>query len=269
MDKMNFKYLYGPVYSWRLGHSLGIDPISTKEKICNFDCIYCQLGKTSRFTEERKIFIPTDELIKEIKSLPPAQIDYFTFSGRGEPTLAQNLGDMIRALRKVRKEKIAVITNSSLMHNRKVRDDLLLADFVLAKLDACSEETFKSVDRAVHTARFDLMVDGIKDFKTLFRGKLALQIMLIDQNKKFADKIAAVARTINAQEVELNTPLRPSLARPLSKNELYALRDVHFKNLPVVTVYDKPAVNIASFNERDTMRRHGNFRNKTTKEDYL
>ncbi len=83
-----YKYIYGPVFSWRLGRSLGIDPISKEKKICTFDCLYCQLGKTDRLTNIRSMFVPTVEIIKEIRKIPPLKIDYLTFSGRGEPTLA-------------------------------------------------------------------------------------------------------------------------------------------------------------------------------------
>ncbi len=259
MEK-NYKYLYGPVYSWRLGVSLGIDPISTKSKTCNFDCIYCQLGKTVQWENERKVFVKTQDFIKEIKTLPASlTIDHFTFSGRGEPTLAKNLGEMIDALRKVRKEKIAVITNSSLMYNHSVRSDLLKADFVLAKLDACSRETFESVNKTMEGANFPVIVDGIKDFRSLFRGKLALQIMFMKENKSYAHQIARVVYDIDPDEVELNTPLRPSAVKPLSKKELHELKS-YFQGLPVVSVYDVERKSIEPLNEEETMKRHGNFK---------
>ena len=126
-----FKYLYGPVSSWRLGSSLGIDPISTTGKICSFDCLYCQLGSGAAYTRKRRLYVPTEEIIKEIEQLPKdLAIDYFTFSGRGEPTLALNIGEIIRKLRTIRKEKIAVITNASLMDKISLRRELALADFV-------------------------------------------------------------------------------------------------------------------------------------------
>src|SRR3989338_1906861 len=130
-----YQHIYGPVYSWRLGMSLGIDPISIDKKICNFDCVYCQLGRTKEFTEERKIFIPTNDILREVQILPYIPIDHLTLSGRGEPTLAKNLGAMILGLRETSDEKIAVITNSSLLHRDDVQADLLLADYVIAKLD--------------------------------------------------------------------------------------------------------------------------------------
>ena len=110
MDAKSFKYVYGPVSSWRLGCSLGIDPVSKGRKICSFDCIYCQVGKTGLLIDERHRFINCEDIIKELDSLPPLEIDYITFSGAGEPTLASNLGEMIRGIKKIRQEKIAVIT---------------------------------------------------------------------------------------------------------------------------------------------------------------
>jgi len=257
--KKNYKYLYGPVSSWRLGISLGIDPISTKGKTCNFDCIYCQLGKTTHLGNERKVFVPTEELLQEIKSLPTdLPIDHLTFSGRGEPTLAKNLGEMIRELKKIRKEKIAVITNSSLMYDREVRDDLLSADFVLAKLDACSQDTFETIDRAIEGMRLDFILDGIKDFRSFFRGKLALQIMFMEENKKYAEKIASIAKTIGPDEVELSTPIRPSAVKPLSPKELSILKE-YFKGLSLITVYDKTTEATEPFDTKRTIQRHGHY----------
>ena len=61
---MAFKYIYGPVYSWRLGSSLGIDLLSQEEKVCNFDCIYCQLGATKEMTAQRKIYASVEKLVQ-------------------------------------------------------------------------------------------------------------------------------------------------------------------------------------------------------------
>ena len=187
MRKKDYKYIYGPVPSWRLGSSLGIDPISDKDKICTFDCIYCQLGKTYKFTAERKVYIPADKIIDEINSLPEIKIDYITFSGAGEPTLAANLGKMIESVRLLRKEKIAVITNSSLMNRPDVRNDLMLSDFVLAKLDSCSQKTLDLINRPMKQITFNSILDGIKQFKLSYKGKFALQIMFVEKNEKYAE----------------------------------------------------------------------------------
>jgi len=259
MDK-KFKYIYGPVFSWRLGSSLGIDPISTQDKICNFDCVYCQLGQTTHFSNDRKVYVQTREIIDEVNSFPKdSQIDFITFSGRGEPTLAKNLGEMIKALKETRQEKIAVITNSSLMHREDVQEDLSLADVVLAKLDACSKEMLFSLNKAVDEIDFESIVQGIKLFKKSFAGKLCLQIMFVENNLKYAKRIADIAREISPDEVEINTPLRPSATRALTRDELQEVKK-YFKELNFTFVYDVKPQEISPIDEEDTVNRHGQFR---------
>lgn len=161
MVKRDYNYIYGPVSSWRLGSSLGIDLISRKDKICPFDCIYCQLGRTKVFSKKRIEYVSAAKIIDEIESLPLLEIDYITFSGVGEPTLAKNLGQMIKAVKKIRKEKIAILTNSSLMDREDVQMDLSLADFVVAKIDASSQDSLVKVNRPMKTIRFDVIVEAI------------------------------------------------------------------------------------------------------------
>src|SRR3989338_4888612 len=191
-SKKQFKYIYGPVYSWRLGLSLGIDPLTDKRKICNFDCPYCQLGRTAKFYTQREDFVPVETILAEIKALPPMEIDCYTFSGRGEPTLAKNLGAMVRAVRAATDGKIAVITNAGLIDRPDVREDLFLADWVLAKLDAADQASFQTVDIPAKGVEFQRIVKGIKDFKKKFKGKLALQVMFVAENKHCAPQIAGI-----------------------------------------------------------------------------
>ena len=236
--------------------SVGIDPLSAKSKICNFDCVYCQLGKTAHFVTERKEFISVRDLMREVAAFNSEQIDHWTFSGRGEPTLAKNLGEMIKALRDIRDEKIAVITNASLMHRRDVQKDLSLADCVLAKLDASSQKSFETVGQTPQEMKLASIVEGIWEFRQSFKGKLALQIMFIEQNKKYASSIAQIARDIHPDEVQLNTPLRACAVKPLSVDEMNEIR-VCFQGLPTVSVYDKEIKNIGSMNLETTVARHG------------
>jgi len=239
MTGMRSKYVYGPVSSWRLGRSLGIDPVYTpgSGKACSFDCEYCQAGKTRFLTNKRKIFIPTRNILEEIKSLPPLKIDYITFSGRGEPTLARNLGAMIKGIKKVRKEKIAVLTNSTLLGRKSVRRDLAEADFVVAKLDAHSEKLLKGIDSPARTVKLKNIVKGIKTFKAGFRGKFAVQLMFTSKNKKYAENIAALVRKIKPDVIYINTPLRPSKVKPLPKKALKKIKNI-FKTMNPITVYE-------------------------------
>ncbi len=254
----NFKYLYGPVYSWRLGRSLGVDPLSAVEKICNMNCVYCQLGKTDQLTSERKIYIPTQEIIDEIQQIPLHFVDYITFSGRGEPTLAKNLGEMIHGIKALRHEQAAVITNSSLMALEQVRADLMEADFVLAKLDVSTQLNFNQINRG-ETLDLNEIIGGIMSFRADFKGKLALQVMLIDENIDTIQDIASLAKSLHPDEVQLNTPLRPNGSKPLARWQLEKAKGF-FKDMRVVTVFDAPPKKYTPMDEPATLSRHGNYR---------
>ncbi len=252
-----FQYIYGPVPSWRLGSSLGIDLLSQKEKICSYDCVYCQLGKTKTFSVTRQLYIPGDKVLKELEGFPtdPA-IDYITLSGRGEPTLAINLGEVIDALRGVRQESIAVITNASLMSRQDVRGDLARADLVIAKLDACSPELFVKVNRPSHELRFDAILEGIKEFRKHFRGKLALQAMFMKENERLAHEIAAIAKEILPDEVQINTPLRPCGIGPLGEKTVREIRS-YFTGLNPISVYESRKKPVKPVSDADTLKRRG------------
>lgn len=261
MEQPQYKYIYGPVSSWRLGRSLGIDPISSFQKTCTFDCVYCQAGRTEVFSSARKVFIPTDALVHELRSLPDIAIDYITFAGHGEPTLAKNLGEMIRAIKMVRKEKIAVITNASLIHREDVVKDLLLADLVEAKLDACSAESFKTVNRPMPEIRLDDIVEGLKAFRKAYKGHLTLQVMFVASNKACAAAIAKIAHQIGPDEVEVNTPLRACAVKPLSIEDMEEIaaifRGICGDGIKVRSVYEVKREKIQPFSQASTERRRG------------
>jgi len=261
MSKSGYRYIYGPVSSWRLGRSLGVDPISAKEKICTFDCVYCQLGRTKMFSSERREFVRIKDVIHEIQTLPLPSIDYITFSGAGEPTLAKNLGSMIKAVKKIKKEKVAVITNASLMDRRDVQQDLSLADFVLAKLDADSEESFQTINRPMPGMSFRTVVAAVKGFRSFYKGRLALQIMFTSLNEKCAKQIALLARDIHPDEIEINTPLRPCGAESLSETILngieHEFRDICGGNISIVNVYSTEKKKVVPISGPDTLRRRG------------
>ncbi len=247
------KYIYGPVPSWRLGKSLGVDLISA-EKTCSFDCIYCQLGKTVRHIIKRQLFVPISEIVKELESLPDLAIDFITLSGTGEPTLAANLGEVILEIKKRFKNRVAVLTNSSLMHDPQVRKELGLADLVVAKLDAPNEEIFKKVNQPANGITLNLVINGIKRFNEEYPGKLALQIMFVPQNKDYAGDLATLAKEINPVEVEVNTPMRPCSVKPLLPEELAGIKEL-FKPLKVYSVYDVKRPETKPMDEIETRKR--------------
>ena len=247
------RYIYGPVPSWRLGRSLGVDLISG-EKNCTFDCIYCQLGKTVRHIIKRGIFVPTSGIIRELESLPALELDYITLSGRGEPTLAANLGEVITEIKKRFERPVAVLTNSSLMHEEQVRKELSLADLVVAKLDAPNEKLFQIINQPTNGITLSLIINGIKSFHEEYPGKLALQVMFIPQNKDYATDLANLAKIINPVEVEVNTPLRPCPIKPLPPEELTKIKEL-FKPLKVYSVYDVKRPETRPMDEKETEKR--------------
>jgi wyosine [tRNA(Phe)-imidazoG37] synthetase (radical SAM superfamily) len=261
MEQPKFKYIYGPVSSWRLGRSLGIDPISSFQKTCTFDCVYCQSGRTEVFSDRREIFVPTEALIRELNSLPEVSVDYVTFAGHGEPTLAKNLGGMIRAVKMIRKEKVAVITNSSLIDRKDVVEDLLLADLVEAKLDAFSPESFQVINRPMPEILWEDMVEGLKTFRRVFKGYLTLQVMFLASNKACAAAIAQIAHQIAPNEIEINTPLRACAVKPLSIEEIGEItaifRGICGAESKVRNVYEVKREKIQPFCQPSTERRRG------------
>jgi len=247
--------IYGPVASWRLGRSLGIDLLNARRKICDFDCIYCQLGKTRRFVVEPKGLVSLEQLNREIESLGQIDADYATFSGMGEPTLASNLGEAIEMARSILGLPVAVLTNSSLMSREDVRQRLARADMVVAKLDAPNEELFSLVNRPAPGLRFDLTVDGIKRFRGIYRGKLALQVMFVQANEGSAQGIAELARSISPDEVQINTPLRRSKVKPLPPENIANIRAEFSKLRNVITVYEAPSHEVRPLDVTETLRR--------------
>ena len=267
INSENFKYIYGPVSSWRLGSSLGIDLLSGAERICSFDCVYCQLGRMSTYRLERKEYVSSDAIMAELKRLPKVVVDYITFSGRGEPTLAENLGQVIKKIKQIRKEPVAVLTNSSLLERKDVRQDLSCADFVSLKLDACSQDSFDKINNPAKEVKFDSIIEGIKEFRKEFRGRLAIQIMFIEENKNNLEELISLALAIKPDEIQINTPLRLSDVKPLSKDELSEIKKKFSSecsslfgegSVKVISVYDSGRdKKITSISSKDTLRRRG------------
>lgn len=246
--------VYGPVPSWRLGTSLGIDLTPGDVKTCSFDCVYCQLGRTARRTTERAEFVSLEALAAELEAVRGVAVDYVTFSGMGEPTLGANLGEAIRLARSTLGLPVAVLTNSSLMTRKDVREGLACADVVVAKLDAPNQQFFERINRPVGAVSLEDIVGAIDLFKRGYGGRLALQMMFVRANKGLAAEMAALARRLAPDEVQINTPLRPSGVAPLTRAEM-AIVLLQFKGLPVVTVYEASSPTVTPIDVGETVRR--------------
>ena len=231
--------VYGPVSSWRLGKSLGVDLICSNKKICSFDCIYCQLGKEPDKTTSRKNYITKKKLISEItEALDNISTDVITLSGTGEPTLAKNLDMAITTIKKITDIPIAILTNSSLMNKKDVRESLNKVDIVVAKLDASDEKMFQRINQPAKNISFKSTLDGILKFKKDFSGKFCIQTMFIEDNMANSKEIANIVEKIKPDEVQINTPLRPCPVKPLTKQQLEIIEEAFIaKDLNTISVY--------------------------------
>ncbi len=229
---MQDKYTYGPVPSRRLGFSLGIDLIPFKN--CSFDCIYCQLGKTTNRTIERKEYLPTDEILKGVKEILKKgdHIDYLTFSGSGEPTLHSKIGYLITELKQMTKIPVAVLTNGSLLFMAEVQEGLSGADVVLPTLCATTQEIFKKINKPIPDITIEKVIRGLISFRKIYKGKIWLEIMLvksINDRQQEIHKLKEVIEKIVPDRIHLNTVVRPpseKFALPLSTEELQKVKNI-------------------------------------------
>lgn len=213
---------FGPIPSRRLGQSLGINNIPPKH--CSYDCVYCQVGRTSDKTIGRRVFYDPEEILHDVRlkveqtQRAGGRIDYLTIVPDGEPTLDVHLGDLIDMLRPIG-YKVAVITNGSLIHRQDVRDELKRADCVSIKVDAVAEAAWRRINRPAPEVRFHDMLVGAKRFAQDFAGELITETMLIEGVN---DSTAALAETaaylaaLKPRVAYIAIPTRPT-AEPWAK----------------------------------------------------
>jgi len=246
--------VYGPVPSWRLGRSLGIDLLPGRGKTCCFGCVYCQLGATTNPQTERSEFVSLDDLAREMERLKQVRADHATFSGTGEPTLASNLGRAIDLAKETLHLPVAVLTNSAFIMRQDVQEELGKADVVVAKLDAPDERLFRLINRPLGSTTLEGVIEGLRRFRSSYRGKLALQMMFMPQNKDAAPEVARIAARLRPDEVQINTPLRPCAVAPLSQQEIAAISE-SFAGLNVHTAYQAERPEVEPIDARETRRR--------------
>ena len=223
------KYLFGPVNSRRLGLSLGIDLLPAKT--CNFNCIYCEVGPTTKFTGQRREYIPTTEILAEFDTFISEQrnrpdFDVVTITAAGEPTLHTGIGKIIRHIKILTKKPVAVLTNGSLFHVKAVRQALLAADIVIPSLDAALPKSFRKINRPTKSTDLGKIIAGLRQFRNEFSGKIWLEILLVKDINDSPEDIAALNKAvieIQPDRIQLNTVARPpceSFAIPLSSAEI-------------------------------------------------
>jgi wyosine [tRNA(Phe)-imidazoG37] synthetase (radical SAM superfamily) len=223
-------HIYGPVPSRRLGFSLGVDILPYKT--CSFDCIYCQLGRTARKSGRRSRYFSPRVILNQIKEAitRSPRIDHITFSGSGEPTLNAEIGGLIRKIKRMTDIPVAVLTNSSLLTRKTVRQALRAANIVVPSLDAATAAAFRRVNRPLPSLKVDDIVSSLVTFRREFKGQIWLEIMLVKGVNDSPSDIEALKRAIariRPDRVQLNTVIRPpaeNWAKPLSRGALNKIR---------------------------------------------
>ncbi len=203
-------YVFGPVPSRRLGRSLGVDLIPFK--MCTYDCIYCQLGCTTNKALERKQWVPADAVLEEIREKVALKPDYITLSGSGEPTLYAGIDEIVTGIRSFTDIPIALITNGSLLWDKEVRREIADVHLIVPSLDAGNAAMFNAVNRPHPDINFEKMLGGLAALRDDVSGAIWLEVFISSgytADIEEVKRIAACARKIRPDRIQLNTVTRP------------------------------------------------------------
>ena len=246
MKDLEFFYIYGPVLSRRLGFSLGIDLFASLGKTCNFNCIYCQLGRTVKKTNKRFYCIDLDRLKRELKEAieRTPNIDYISLSGSGEPTLHKDLDRIVSEIKKTTDYKypVCLITNSSLLYRKDIIKELKDIDLIIPSLDSAREKTFKKINRA--NISLKKIIKGLINLRKEFKKKIWLEIMVIgglNDTKEEIEELKKIIEKIKPDKIHINLPIRPTPTKIKfpKKTSLSLFKKILGKNVEVVSFLDK------------------------------
>jgi wyosine [tRNA(Phe)-imidazoG37] synthetase (radical SAM superfamily) len=235
------EYIFGPVPSRRLGRSLGIDLLPFKT--CTYDCIYCQLGRTTNKTIERKEWVATDIVIEQLKEKLDSKPDYITLSGSGEPTLFSRIEVLISRIKNITDIPVAVLTNGSLLWLPEVRSSLKLADLVIPSLDAGCNQIFQYVNRPHSDISFNKMLEGLVKLRDEYSGKYWLEVFLVagvTTPEMEINRLKTCISSVCPDKVQVNTVTRPpaeDFVEPVSERQLKAITTHLYKNAEVIADY--------------------------------
>lgn len=227
-----YKYLFGPVPSRRLGMSLGIDLVP--KKVCALNCVYCEVGETSKLTTDRMEYIKYDKIISELQQFMSSRpkIDYITFSGSGEPTLNSRIGEVLAYVKQNYPDvKTAILTCGALLSSPQLRTEILEADVILPSLDAATQAIFNKINRPNPNLSIDTYIKGLIDFRKEYKGQIWLEVFLLKGYNDMLEELDLIKEAILKIEpdiVQLNTLDRPGTVEGLiamTKNELQKIKD--------------------------------------------
>ena len=238
-ESISMGYVFGPVPSRRLGLSLGVDLIPPKT--CTFDCLYCQVGRTTLKTVKPEVFAPAGEVLDEMKrKLPGVSPDVITLAGSGEPTLHSGIGRIISSIRDMTETDIVVLTNGSLLWRKDVAKKVLKAHIVMPTLTSAFDETFQKIHRPHPDLKLDVVIRGLKDFRQEFEGQFLLEVVLlkgINDSERELEGLKKTAEGISPDRIQLNTVVRPpsdSTAIALDRKRLEDIKMLFGKKADIV-----------------------------------
>jgi wyosine [tRNA(Phe)-imidazoG37] synthetase (radical SAM superfamily) len=229
-----------------LGRSLGVDLVP--RKICTYDCIYCQVGKTTEKTLLRKEYIPKDEVLEEVRtflSKRDSPVDHISLSGSGEPTLHSKIGSVIEGIKEMTSIPVAVLTNGSLLFLEEVREDLIPSDIVLPSLDAVSTDVFSRINRPSRGLTVEKMIDGLVEFRKAYKGQIWLEILFCKGVNDSGSELLQMKKTadrIRPDLIHLNTVVRPPSdpsAISLGQKEMEEIRSFFGGKASIISEFDR------------------------------
>ena len=235
------EYLFGPVPSRRLGRSLGIDLVPFKT--CTYDCIYCQLGRTTNKTIQRKEWVKIDIVMDQLKAKLTSKPDYITLSGSGEPTLFSRLEELILRIKDITEIPVAVLTNGSLLWLPEVRNALKSADLVVPSLDAGNSRIFQYVNRPHQGITFSKMLKGLVEFRNDYSGQYWLEVFLlagVTTTERQINRLKTCINAIQPDKVQVNTVTRPpaeDFAEPAPQKQLQTITGKLYQKAKVIADY--------------------------------
>jgi len=214
--------LYGPINSRRLGSSLGINLLPGSYKLCSFNCLYCHYGWTKvhrRDVSSCLADLPSAEQVRHALEawfkLNPNGVNYLTFSGNGEPSLHPDFDKMVEIAREARDKyapqaKVAILSNSTCVDDKRVMSGLNGVDVRIMKLDAGSEETFKRLNRPCQGVRFQDVVETLKALDEIIIQSVFVQGRVNNTTEGEVERWIERLCSIKPKEVQIYSIDRPS-----------------------------------------------------------
>jgi len=226
------RHVFGPVMSGRLGRSLGVDPLGAR--ICDLDCVYCEVGATQALTTSRKRYAPAETVLAELaawKEEGHPNPDVVTLGGLGEPTLSRECGRIIAGARKILPGvPVAVLTNATLLWDPEARADIQEADMVLPSMDTLVEEEFRRLNRPHADLDLETIKAGLLTFRAEYRGLIFLEILLlagVNDTDANLERLRAYCGELRPDRIDVTTMSRPGAeadARPVDTATLARFR---------------------------------------------